>query len=157
MTDVTPDQVVDMFVTLFRANLTDPITDRRNRGGTWIYDDQPRFDATFPRIWVFYLPASFRPGGQSTNPPTFLMTARFQVQVIARVGSLIDVDADGTGEKVDEQVNYLGNQCVLAVKNNQATFNNGSILHAIPVEWYKPRVAGQFMYQDIDFEVEWEK
>jgi|GEM_PF-3950835 len=157
MTDVTPDQVVDVLVTLFRDNLTDPLVERRNRGGTWIYDDQPRADASFPRIWIFYLPASFRPGGQSNNPPEFLCTCRFQVQIISRVASKIDVDGDGVGEKCDEQVNYLGNKCVLAVKNNQSVFDNLGLLHCIPVEWYKPRVVGQFMYQDIDLEAEWEK
>lgn len=156
MTVATPDQVVTSIVTLLRNNLTDPIDERSKRGANWIYDDQPRFDATFPRIWLFYLPASFRPGGQSNNPPEFLCTCTIQVQIITRVGSSIDVDGDDEGENVLEQLSYLGNQIVEIIRTNQATFKSGGLLHIIPREWYKPRKAGQFMYQDIDLEAEWE-
>lgn len=156
MTVSTPDQVVASIVTLLRSNLTDPILERRQRGSNWIYSDQPRMDATFPRIWVFYLPASFRPGGQSNNPPEFLCTCTIQVQIITRVGSSIDVNADGDGENVIEQLGYLGDQVVEIVRNNQGTFHTDDLLHIIPVSWYKPRFEGQFVYQDIDLEAVWE-
>ena len=126
----TEQETIELFVSLFEANITDPLTGRAAKGTKWIYDDQARLDLnSYPRISV--LMADSRYEQYAVGDTDQLETQTIVVEVTTRKNDKITVGSitDARGEQI---VDYLAKECKETIKNNHSEFITNGILAAIP-------------------------
>jgi len=114
------EQVVDEIVNVLRNNITDPISLRRERGLNWIFPGFPRYDAGTPRIGITYISSPLE--ALAIGTPHRRHNARFQITILVRETDKIDIDGDGEKESPEFVADYIANEVIKAVMDNQSSF-----------------------------------
>jgi len=155
MTQVRPQDVVNMVVNLLRNNLTDLNENRKAAGQNWIFADFPRLDARMPRIGVFLIDAPATSGGLGTQK---IVKCRIQIVIVMKKGLKFDIDGDGEGENHEDVADYLAEQVMDVLQDNNATFRaTTGVIHGTP--YGQPTIIRNegFTYRHIDLEVAYER
>ena len=127
----TEQEIAELFITLFEANITDPLTGRLAKGKKWIYDDAPRLDlAEYPRISVTPVDSTYTQVGVGLTEQ--LEDVTIAVDVYSRKDDKINVTGTGDAERAEQIVDFLAKRCREVIRANHSTFLTNDILHVIP-------------------------
>lgn len=120
--------IIDKIKSILESNLTDP---NDYRSGNWIYTDEPRLDATKPRIGIEFIDDSRE--WLSINSKKKVISGRIQISIFIDTTTKYDIDGDGEPEKAEDVLDYLQKQVENAIRNNQSQIKAlDGVLHALP-------------------------
>jgi len=121
----TSIDVISSLQTFLEENIEDPNPDRRNSDSRWIYQIPINFDlATHPRIHIQDVSSTHE--GLSIGSTERLVETRIQVSIFCGVGdgNKMDFDGDGELETPREIVDYLAEEVVTLINDNQSRWNS---------------------------------
>jgi hypothetical protein len=112
--------VVNDIITVLKANVTDPVPERREQGQDWIFTDTPKISNYYPVIYVNFVSGSL--SGLCIGTTHQRQRARIQVTVIAQGNQTFSIS--GTDYNPDELAEYLANEVIKAITGNQSSFSS---------------------------------
>lgn len=121
MAEATPIDVIESLQDYLDENIKDPNAQRRGKSGSrWIYTIPFSYDiATYPRIHIHDVASTHE--GLSIGSTQRWMENRFQVSIFCGVGEghKLDIDGDDEKERPVIVVDYLADQVIEAINDNQ--------------------------------------
>lgn len=115
-------EVIEEMVNTINSNIDDPVTQRRNRGETWVFDHWPRYEGkTLPRIGIHKVTSGHPPRGINSGVNTRTETD-VQISIMTRLGKSYDFDNDGSNEPAEDLLDYLAEQVKTVVENNHSNY-----------------------------------
>lgn len=115
------ETITNEMVNVLRNNLTDPISLRSERGQNWIFPGFPRYDAGTPRIGITYITSPLEALAIGTINRKH--NARFQITILLRENDKLDIDGDGEKECAEYIADYIANEVIKVIMNNQSSFS----------------------------------
>lgn len=114
--------LIDETVTILQDNLTDPVENRRNQNGRFVFDHFPKYGQgnKLPRIGVHKISTSHPQ--QSVGTVHTDTEADIQVSIMVKRGDKYDFDSDGTAEPEEDLADYLHNEAKKAIEDNQSNY-----------------------------------
>lgn len=138
MADATPKDVIEEIQTVLDNNISDPNPDRTGTG-KWIYTIPINYDiASYPRIHIHDISSTHE--GLSIGSTERWMENRIQISIFHGTGDghKLDIDGDDEREPVNRIVDYLANQVITQVNDNQSTWNSlgdgENVFNALTIE-----------------------
>ncbi len=122
-------QVANQIRQLLLDNLIDPNRRRVERGNNWIFTDFPRADATMPRIGIIFVDGSME--RLAIGSPNQLQRGRLQVSIFLNKKGQYYINDEL--EKSEYVLDYLANEIIKLVYNNQSSLRDENVLHVLPI------------------------
>lgn len=152
MTNV--QDIADEMASIADSNISDPVTMRSNNNESWIFSHFPKYGKgnTLPRI-------GFHPVGETYVPATLGSTATntegdIQATLVVRRGKKYDYDNDGNNEEEENLLEYLKQQVIDEMENNQSQLTGlQDVAHVFPIDSTKNRpIEKNVLFKAITFE-----
>lgn len=157
MSDIRPQVVIDKIITLLDSNITDLNSDRRRQGKNWIFGGFPRLDAQMPRIGISLITAPLQSGGVNNEK---IEICRIQITIVLKANAKYDYNNDGVVENAEDTIDYLANEVVKTIKNNNDWFKTqlgDNLIHVTPLGQPRTNRNAGFTFRYVEVEAKYEK
>jgi len=129
--EMKPYKIRENLVNLFRDNLTDPNSYRRDKQKNWIYGDFPKPSATMPRIGVTLISSPMTTLGANTEAR--YQDIRYEVALMLNRTHKYDIDGENDCSP-EETASHLSHEISKLVLNNEDSYKEQGLLYLKPTD-----------------------